>query len=123
VILRLRAKGVTNAISVVAYTGNEKWMSQTWWKGPLPRRRRRRLDRPGLYVSAEPGYYHHGMFADLLDRKAADGPGFYDWAVRRHPTKPVTSASTAPRLAWPRSVGWPGVRWSTSTSADRRPAS
>jgi beta-mannanase len=92
VTLRLRAKGVTNAISVVAYMGNEKWMAQSWWKDLYPGDDV--VDWVGIdsYVSAEPGYYHHGMFADLLDRKAPTGPGFYDWAVTQHPTKPVMVA-------------------------------
>jgi beta-mannanase len=92
VTLRLRAKGVTNAISVVAYMGNEKWMAQSWWKDLYPGDDV--VDWVGLdsYVSAEPGYYHHGVFGDLLDRKAPTGPGFYDWAVTQHPTKPVMVA-------------------------------
>ena len=36
VIQRLRAKGVTNAVNVVAYMGNEKWMAQSWWKDLYP---------------------------------------------------------------------------------------
>ncbi len=82
-ILRLRAKGVTNAINVMAYMGNEKWMSQSWWKDIYPGDDV--VDWMGLdsYVSAEKGYYHYGLFADLLDRRGATGPGFYDWAVTR----------------------------------------
>jgi beta-mannanase len=92
VTLRLRAKGVTNAISVVAYMGNEKWMAKSWWKDLYPGDDV--VDWVGLdsYVSAERDYYHSGMFADLLDRRAAHGTGFYDWAVTRHPGKPVMVA-------------------------------
>jgi hypothetical protein len=92
VILRLRAKGVTNMISVVAYMGNEKWMSQSWWKDLYPGDDV--VDWIGLdsYVSAEKGYYHYGLFADLLDRKGTTGPGFYEWATTRHPNKPIMIA-------------------------------
>jgi beta-mannanase len=92
VIQRLRSKGVTNAVSVVAYMGNEKWMAQSWWKDLYPGDNV--VDWVGLdsYVSAEVGYYHHGMFGDLLDRRAPNGAGFYDWAVHNHPTKPIMVA-------------------------------
>ena len=92
VIQRLRAQGLTNVVSVVAYMGNERWMAQPWWKDLYPGDDV--VDWVGLdsYVSAEPGYYHNGMFGDLLDRRARNGVGFYDWAVTRHPGKPVMVA-------------------------------
>jgi beta-mannanase len=92
-ILRLRAKGVTNAINVMAYMGNEKWMAQSWWKDLYPGDDV--VDWMGLdsYVSAEKGYYHFGMFGDLLDRKPADGGlGWYDWAATKHASKPIMVA-------------------------------
>jgi beta-mannanase len=92
VILRLRAKGVTNAVSVVAYMGNERWMAQNWWKDLYPGDDV--VDWIGLdsYVSAEKGYYHNGMFRDLLDRHAPGGDGFYRWATTRHHSKPMMIA-------------------------------
>jgi len=91
VIRRLRAEGVSNAISVVAYMGNEKWMARDWWKDLYPGNDV--VDWIGLdsYLNAEPGY-HHGLFADLLERRAPQGPGFYDWAVANHPQKPMMLA-------------------------------
>ncbi|MCA2214004.1 CBM96 family carbohydrate-binding protein [Jidongwangia harbinensis] len=91
-IERLRAKGVTNAINVMAYMGNEKWMSQSWWADIYPGDDV--VDWIGLdsYVSAEQGYYHYGMFADLLDRKGKTGPGFYEWATTKHADKPLMIA-------------------------------
>ena len=92
VIQRLRAKGVTNVVSVVAYMGNEKWMAQSWWKDLYPGDDV--VDWIGLdsYVSAEQNYYHHGLFADLVDRRAPGGDGFYDWATRNHKGKPMMLA-------------------------------
>jgi beta-mannanase len=92
VILRLRAQGVDNAINVLAYMGNEKWMSQSWWQDLYPGDDV--VDWMGLdsYVSAEKGAYHYGMFSNLLDRKGNTGPGWYDWAVSTHPTKPIMVA-------------------------------
>jgi hypothetical protein len=92
-ILRLRAQGVTNVINVLAYMGNEKWMAQSWWKDLYPGDDV--VDWMGLdsYVSAEQGYYHYGMFGDLLDRKPTGGGlGWYDWAVSKHPAKPIMVA-------------------------------
>jgi beta-mannanase len=92
VITRLRSKGVTNAVSVVAYMGNEKWMAQSWWKDLYPGDDV--VDWIGLdsYVSAEKDYYHQGMFRDLLDRGAPGGEGFYKWATTRHAAKPMMIA-------------------------------
>jgi beta-mannanase len=93
-IARLKADGVTNAINVVAYMGNEKWMAQSWWQDLYPGDDV--VDWVGLdsYVSATKGTYHYGKFADLLDRKAtgSTGPGWYDWAVKNHPSKPIMIA-------------------------------
>ncbi|GIE94994.1 glycoside hydrolase family 26 protein [Paractinoplanes rishiriensis] len=90
-IERLRAKGVTNAVNVLAYMGNEKWMAQSWWKDLYPGDNV--VDWIGLdsYVSAEKGYYHYGKFNDLLDRAPkGGGTGFYDWAERKN--KPIMVA-------------------------------
>ncbi len=91
-VLRLRADGVTNVINVLAYMGNEKWMSQSWWKDLYPGDDV--VDWVGLdsYVSVEPGYYHYGQFGDLLDRQGTTGPAFYNWAVTNHPAKPMMVA-------------------------------
>jgi len=93
-IQRLESKGVTNAINVMAYMGNEKWMAQSWWNDLYPGDDV--VDWIGLdsYVSAEKGYYHYGKFADLLDRKATGnkGLGWYDWATTKHATKPIMIA-------------------------------
>jgi hypothetical protein len=91
-ILRLRALGATNVVNVLAYMGNERWMSQSWWKDLYPGDDV--VDWMGLdsYVSAEKGAYHYGAFADLLDRRGTAGPAFYDWAASRHPGKPMMIA-------------------------------
>jgi hypothetical protein len=93
VTLRLRADGVTNAISVLGYMGNEKWMSQSWWKDLYPGDDV--VDWVGLdsYVSVEKGYYHYGDFGDLIDRRPSGGGlGWYDWAAKTHPDKPIMIA-------------------------------
>jgi beta-mannanase len=104
VVQRLRAGGVTNAIQVLAYMGNEKWMAQSWWADLYPGDDV--VDWMGLdsYVSVEKGYYHYGDFGDLLDRQPTGGGlGWYDWAVRNHPAKPIMVAEWGMyhRLAYP----------------------
>jgi hypothetical protein len=93
VITRLRANGVTNAVNVLAYMGNEKWMAQSWWRDLYPGDAY--VDWIGLdsYVSVEKGYYHYGDMGDLLDRQpSGGGTGWYDWAVTTHPGKPIMVA-------------------------------
>nr|BFE67593.1 hypothetical protein GCM10020092_008940 [Actinoplanes digitatis] len=93
VITRLRANGVTNAVNVIAYMGNEKWMAQSWWKDLYPGDAY--VDWIGLdsYVSVEKGYYHYGDMGDILDRQPTGGGlGWYDWAVKNHPKKPIMVA-------------------------------
>jgi hypothetical protein len=104
VVQRLRADGVPNAITVLAYMGNEKWMAQSWWKDLYPGNDV--VDWLGLdsYVSVEQGYYHYGDFGDLLDRRpTGGGVGWYDWAVRNHPDKPIMVAEWGAyhRIAYP----------------------
>jgi beta-mannanase len=106
VVQRLRADGVTNVVNVVALMGNEKWMAQSWWKDLYPGDDV--VDWVGLdsYVSVEKGYYHYGDFSSLLDRKPTGGGlGFYDWAVRNHPSKPIMVAEWGMyhRVAYPTS--------------------
>jgi beta-mannanase len=93
VITLLRAKGVDNAINVVAYMGNEKWMAQSWWKDIYPGDAY--VDWIGLdsYVSVEKGYYHFGNFGDLLNRQpTGGGTSWIDWATTAHPSKPIMIA-------------------------------
>jgi beta-mannanase len=110
VITRLRANGVTNAINVIAYMGNEKWMAQSWWKDLYPGDDV--VDWIGLdsYVSVEKGYYHYGDMGDILDRKPTGGGlGWYDWSLTNHPTKPIMVAE------------W-GMYHRTTVIADKAPA-
>ena len=93
VITRLRANGVTDAVNVLAYMGNEKWMAQSWWNDLYPGDAY--VDWMGLdsYVSVEKDYYHYGDMGDLLDRQpSGGGQGWYDWSVKNHPTKPIMVA-------------------------------
>jgi hypothetical protein len=93
VVLRMRADGVTNAVNVIGYMGNELWLAKSWWKDLYPGDDV--VDWIGLdsYVSVEKNYYHYGDMSSLLDRQPTGGGlGFYDWAGTTHPTKPIMVA-------------------------------
>ncbi|GAB7049817.1 CBM96 family carbohydrate-binding protein [Catenuloplanes indicus] len=94
VIQRLRANGVTNAINVVAYMGNETYLAKSWWPDLYPGDDV--VDWIGLdsYLNAEKGY-HYGDFNNLLDRGPVAGTnklGFYGWATTKHAGKPIMVA-------------------------------
>jgi hypothetical protein len=93
-ILRLRAQGVTNAVSTIAYMNYEKWNDSPWWFDMYPGDDV--IDWIGVdsYLNAQPGGYHHGDFANLMNRTTGKSkhPGFYTWATTQHPTKPIIAA-------------------------------
>jgi hypothetical protein len=92
--LRLRALGVTNAVFVLIYMAYEQWCVQPWfadlWPGDDV------VDWIGFdpYLFAQPGGYGHGDFGYLVDRTSDPKrwPGFYSWATRTHPGKPLMLA-------------------------------
>jgi hypothetical protein len=88
-VRRLRANGVTNAVTVMAYMGNEKWPARLWWPQLYPGDDVVDWIALDSYVRAQPGY-HHGDFADLLSRSPDlhQWPGYYTWATTTHPEKP-----------------------------------
>ncbi len=93
-ILRLRANGVTNAISTIAYMNYEKWNDSSWWFDMYPGDDV--IDWIGVdsYLNAQPGGYHNGDFTNLMNRTTGKSkfPGFYTWATTQHPTKPIIAA-------------------------------
>jgi hypothetical protein len=93
VVLRLRADGVTNAVTVVAYMNYERWLTAPWWPDLYPGDDV--VDWIGLdsYLDADPGSFHSGDFVSMLNRRAGGQfPGFYAWATHREPTKPLMLA-------------------------------
>jgi hypothetical protein len=93
-ILRLRAQGVTNAVSTIAYMNYEKWNDSPWWFDLYPGDDV--VDWIGVdsYLNAQPGGYHNGDFTNLMNRTTGKSkfPGFYTWATTQHPTKPIVAA-------------------------------
>jgi len=93
-VRRLRAAGVTNAVTVLVYMAYEHWCVQPWfadlWPGDDV------VDWVGFdpYLFARPGGYGHGDFGYLVDRTSDPRrwPGFYTWVTRTHGDKPVMIA-------------------------------
>ncbi|WP_412739224.1 glycoside hydrolase family 26 protein [Krasilnikovia sp. MM14-A1259] len=92
VVLRLRAHGVTNLVTVLvhmAYVPHTTWFDDMYPGDDV-------VDWIGMdsYSYADPGY-GHGDFTEMLNRQSSarpTWPGFYAWAARKHPTKPLMVA-------------------------------
>lgn len=90
VVLRLRADGVHNAITVMDYMGFNKWAGQSWfpqlWPGSDV------VDWIGLdpYGTANPSdsWTAHNLNV-LVNRQDQYLSGYYHWATTTHPGKPI----------------------------------
>jgi hypothetical protein len=94
VVKRLRAHGVDNLVTVVVHMAYVPHTSKSWFDAMYPGNDV--VDWIGFdtYAYSDPGY-GHGDFAELLNRRAPNKPGwpgFYNWAAARHPNKPVMVA-------------------------------
>jgi glycosyl hydrolase family 26 len=94
VVKRLRAHGVHNMVTVLVHMAYVPHATQSWFDQMYPGDDV--VDWIGLdvYAYSTPGY-GHGDFAEVLNRKLGgkrSWPGFYNWAVRRHPHKPLMIA-------------------------------
>jgi hypothetical protein len=94
VVKRLRADGVTNMVTVLVHMAYVPHAVQSWFNQMYPGDDV--VDWIGLdvYAYSTPGY-GHGDFAEVLNRKLSGKrgwPGFYTWAVERHPHKPLMIA-------------------------------
>jgi hypothetical protein len=89
-VQRLRADGVTNAVTVITYMSVEKFNNQPWFNDLYPGDDVTDWITLDAYVSAQPGGYHNGDFNYLVNRttNAAAFPGYYKWVTTLHPNKP-----------------------------------
>ncbi len=85
----LRASGGTNAITVMNYTGIEKWGTMSWFNDLYPG------DDVVDWIAQDP--YAFGKppvwltdFSGMVNRTSNPKvwPGFYNWAATNHPSKP-----------------------------------
>lgn len=90
-IKRLRAAGVTNAISTMTYMAYIPWNTKSWFADLYPGDDVVDWIAWDEYAYSDPGY-GHGDFAEFMNRRsnnASDWPGFYNWAARTFPRKPL----------------------------------
>jgi hypothetical protein len=90
VVDRLKAKGVTNAISTLTYMSYEKFNNQAWFYDLYPGDAWVDWITLDAYVNAQPGGFHSGDFTYVVNRttNAAAFPGYYTWVTQQHPNKP-----------------------------------
>lgn len=89
VALRLRAKGVDNAVLVMNYMGAPKWGVAPWFDELYPG------DDVVDWVSYDPyatayAGYKSGDFAEMVNRgQTKNWPGMYNYLTKNHPGKPI----------------------------------
>jgi len=88
VVERLKADGVTNAVSTLTYMNVEKFNSASWWNDLYPGDDWTDWITLDSYVNAQPGGYHNGDFNYLVNRPSTGFPGHYVWVTQQHPNKP-----------------------------------
>jgi hypothetical protein len=96
VVLRLRADGVTNMVTVLVHMTYVPHATQSWFNQMDPGDDV--VDWIGFdtYAYSDPGY-GHANFTQLFNRTIdvagrRSWPGFYTWARIRHPGKPIMLA-------------------------------
>jgi hypothetical protein len=96
VVKRLRAHGVTNMVTVLVHMAYVPHATQSWFNDMYPGDDV--VDWIGFdtYAYSDPGY-GHGDFAEIFNRRIEiagkrSWPGFYTWALTRHPGKPLMIA-------------------------------
>ncbi|TWD83273.1 hypothetical protein FB561_4434 [Kribbella amoyensis] len=91
VVERLRSQGVTNAITVMNYMGTPHWGSQPWFEDLYPG------DDVVDWIAEDPYIFGSdpewatglGRAIDRVQKSYPAWPGFYTWASKRHPDKPI----------------------------------
>ncbi|WP_203908320.1 CBM96 family carbohydrate-binding protein [Rhizocola hellebori] len=94
VIQRLRANGVANLVSTMCYMAYIPWNVQPWFGDLYPGDDVVDWVSWDIYAYSEPGH-GFGDFAEMMNRRASNEPawpGFYNWAARTFPDKPLMVA-------------------------------
>ncbi|MGK5680907.1 glycosyl hydrolase [Actinoplanes sp. URMC 104] len=94
VVKRLRARGVDNMVTVLVHMSYVPHAQKSWFTSMYPGDDV--VDWIGFdtYAYSDPGY-GHGQFSEVFNRRLEgkrSWPGFYTWAVKRHPGKPLMLA-------------------------------
>ena len=94
VVLRLRADGVDNIVTVMDYTGSPKWGSQSWFDQMYPGDDVVDWLAEDPYVVGPAGGSFDSNYDQMVNRQFAgySFPGFYDWAYTIGGDKPIMLA-------------------------------
>ncbi|WP_412540572.1 DNRLRE domain-containing protein [Longispora sp. K20-0274] len=117
VVERLRAKGVTNAVTVMCYMSYVPWNVQPWFGDLYPGDDVIDWVSWDVYAYSEAGF-GYGDFVEMVNRTLVgkSWPGIYSWAARTFPDKPLMVAEWG---VW-QSGGNPGHKpWFFATTADQ----
>ncbi|MGY0233249.1 CBM96 family carbohydrate-binding protein [Longispora urticae] len=117
VVERLRAKGVTNAVTVMCYMSYVPWNIQPWFTELYPGDDVIDWVSWDVYAYSEGGF-GYGDFVEMVNRTATGKawPGIYSWAARTFPDKPLMVAEWG---VW-QSGGNPGHKpWFFQTTSDQ----
>jgi hypothetical protein len=90
VVIRLHQRGLRNVVRVMNYMGLPKWGSQSWFNALYPG------DDVVDWIASDPYIFGTGQYwggvSSLMNRRFPEypsWPGFYTWATRNHPSKPL----------------------------------
>ncbi|GIG58469.1 hypothetical protein Lfu02_28410 [Longispora fulva] len=117
VVERLRAKGVTNAVTVMCYMSYVPWNVQPWFGELYPGDDVVDWVSWDVYAYSDGGF-GYGDFVEMVNRTSVGKawPGIYSWAARTFPDKPLMVAEWG---VW-QSGGNPGHKpWFFATTADQ----
>lgn len=89
VITRLKAKGVTNAVFVQIFQGFPRFAVEPWWKDLYPGDDVIDWIASDSYNSGSSTGYNSGGFAEMVNRTKGSWNGWYNWATKEHPGKPL----------------------------------
>ncbi|WP_203698140.1 hypothetical protein, partial [Catellatospora coxensis] len=91
VVTGLRARGVSNLVSVMCYMAFVPWNVKDWFEDLYPGDDVVDWVAWDTYAYSDPGY-GYGDFAEMMNRRSGsrkDWPGFYNWAATSFPDKPL----------------------------------
>ncbi|WP_157249352.1 glycoside hydrolase family 26 protein [Nonomuraea typhae] len=90
VVLRLRDKGVKNAITVMTYMGAPNWAAKSWFPNLYPGDDV--VDWVALDPYADEKVHDFATLVNKTRKEYANWPGFYRWMQWRFPGKPIMVA-------------------------------
>ncbi|MEO8830266.1 hypothetical protein [Lapillicoccus sp.] len=89
VITRLKAQGAANAVFVQIFQGYPAYAVQSWWPSMYPGDDVIDWIATDSYNNGRASGSNSGDFTNMVNRTKGSWPGWYNWATRNHPGKPL----------------------------------